>query len=276
MPIGIISMGMYFQLRQVSSDELSQYLKKPDAFYRNFERIGALRMQPPSDPHSAKIAAVMAEAGKASKKTLAAVKKEWRAAMAALNDLQVKGELMPAEFSERVARLGKDLGPRMQSAIDASMRVIDKAKQDPAVRAAIQAVQQPGRTAQIPASLAVVELQKCWHCLNFILTGDPGLAGLATENSPFLGGREIADRRNVMGYGPVRYFTVPEVGAMKEHLAAFPWSERIAAFDSVAARSLDIYAPDHGVDELKYFSQLLIGFFSDAADKKNGALSWMQ
>ena len=50
-------MGMYFQLRQVSSDELTQYLKKPDAFYRNFERIGALLMQPSADPHSAKIAA---------------------------------------------------------------------------------------------------------------------------------------------------------------------------------------------------------------------------
>jgi hypothetical protein len=270
-------MGMYFQLRQVTGGELAQYLKKPDAFYRNFERIGALRMQPPSDPHTAKIAAVMAEAGKASKKTLAAVTKEWRAAMAALNDLQVKGELTPAEFSERVARVGKDLGPRMQSAIDASMRVIDKAKQDPAVRSAIQAVQQPGRKPQIPASLAVVELQKCWHCLNFILTGDPGLAGRrATENSPFLGGREIVDRRNVMGYGPVRYFTVPEVSAMKEHLAAFSWSEKIAAYDPDAARSLHIYAPDHGVEELKHFSQLLIGFFSDAADKKNGALSWVQ
>jgi hypothetical protein len=271
-----MSMGMNFQLRQVTGDELSQYLKKPDAFYADFERIGALRMESPADPHSTRIAALMAEAGNASKKKMAAVTKEWRTAMAALNVLRVKGELTPEEFSERVTRLGQDLGPRMQSAIDASMRVIDKAKQDPAVRASIQAIQQPRRTPQFPTSLAVIELQKCWHCLNFILTGDAGLAGRATENSPILGGREIVDRRNVMGYGAVRYITVAEVAAMKEHLAAFPWSERIAAYDPDAARSLDIYVPDHGVDELKYFSQLLIGFFTDAADKKNGALSWVQ
>jgi hypothetical protein len=267
---------MLAHLQLISAGKLSGYTKRPDTLYRDFPRLRQAPAQSPTDGNSATIAAVMADAQNASKKALAAAQKKYRAHMKALSDLQRTGQLTPEQFNQRVAAAAHDTKANWEDALAASSRVIDAAKQDPAFVAAVKAAQQPRARPPIPAQPIAVELQKSWHCLNYIWTGEATLEESATSESPILGGRPIADQSEIMAYGPVRYFTAPKAYALSGLLAAFPWRQKIAEYDPVAARAFDIYAPDHASDELEYFSELLTAFYGHAARGGSGVLSWIE
>jgi len=262
-------MGMYGRLRQVTPADLSGYLKDPDAFYQGFTRI----KQSASDRVAAAIGKDAAKAYgdiRATVHASASFKKMQEIYLQA-GELLGKGQLTLEEFNQRIASAQQQFQREMDAVIEPAMQAL---RQNPALRASIEAAKNSS-VAEFPADLTEIDLQKSWHCLNYILTGTASLEDPAAEQSPILGGRPIPDRKDTMGYGPVRYFSAEEVAATLQQLSTFPWARRIAAYDPGTAESLDVYVPDHGADELQYYSQLLMRLFEDAARKGNAVLSWV-
>lgn len=96
-------------------------------------------------------------------------------------------------------------------------------------------------------------LHKSWHCLHYLLTGKSWDPVESTLGKAILGGEEIADRRGVMGYGPVRFLRSREVREVAEALEAFPIEGRLAAFDPEEAEKARAYVPGHDSQELKTY-----------------------
>jgi len=120
-----------------------------------------------------------------------------------------------------------------------------------------------------------LSLHKSWHCLHFLLTGKSWDPVDSPLGKAILGGKEIPDRHNVMGYGPIRYLTPDEVRQVAEALAGFPIAARASAFDPVAAEEAKVYVPEHDAEELTHHFGLLKDFYRDAADKNNAMLLWV-
>jgi hypothetical protein len=83
-----------------------------------------------------------------------------------------------------------------------------------------------------------LSLDKSWHVLHFLLTGQideaPAPLGLA-----ILGGTEIGSD---VGHGPARYLTPGQVADVATALSATTITDLERRFESVAAHSKDLYA----------------------------------
>jgi Domain of unknown function (DUF1877) len=96
-----------------------------------------------------------------------------------------------------------------------------------------------------------------------------------TLGKAILGGREIPDRKNVMGYGPARCLTPDEVSRVAAALEEFPIEERSGGYDSKAAHAAEVCVPQHGPEELRDYFAMLRDFYRDAAKSRNGVLLWI-
>lgn len=122
-----------------------------------------------------------------------------------------------------------------------------------------------------------IDIDKAWHGLHFLLTGDPwhGTAPLADA---VLGGTEIGED---LGYGPARYLTVEETAAVSTALAAISAAQLADRFDAAALTSNDIY-PDiwrEGATALDYLlaaHRTVSTYYADAAAAGDAMLKYLE
>jgi hypothetical protein len=119
-----------------------------------------------------------------------------------------------------------------------------------------------------------LNLEKSWHVLHYLLTGD------AEESPPplgnaILGGHEIGEERD---YGRARFLTPPEVAEVAAALAQISKDELGRRFDLKAMKAAQIYAARDASDlELAqmYFDRLS-RYYRDATTAQDGMLLWIE
>lgn len=118
-----------------------------------------------------------------------------------------------------------------------------------------------------------LDIDKSWHAIHFLLTGD-AWKGLPPLSNAVLGGTELGEED--VGHGPARYLLPSEVKETATHLSMVSKEELCSRFDVNKFRAAEIY-PDGwtGSGEemgytLSYFEKL-VSFFQDAA-KSNDAM----
>ena len=96
-----------------------------------------------------------------------------------------------------------------------------------------------------------LHLDKSWHILHFLLTGDAGAA--AGPLGFLLGGGEALEDVDV-GFAAARVFDAAEVAEIASALAALDWSDLLARWDTEAIRAAEIDAvdPDATLAEQQY------------------------
>ncbi len=113
-----------------------------------------------------------------------------------------------------------------------------------------------------------LDTDKSWHLIHFLLTGE-AWGGAEPLANAVLGGTEVSDED--VGYGPARYLTPAQVGAVAQALADISPDELWGRFDLQRVREADIYPagwednPTERAYVLEYYSQLR-SFFSHTAD----------
>jgi Domain of unknown function (DUF1877) len=83
-----------------------------------------------------------------------------------------------------------------------------------------------------------LSLEKSWHGLHYILTGDPVL-GDPPLNFLLVGGAEVGDED--IGYGPARIFDPTSVANIDNALSKFSETDLDARFDPAAMKVAQIY-----------------------------------
>lgn len=94
------------------------------------------------------------------------------------------------------------------------------------------------RVYDVDEPLDYVDIDKTWHVLHFLLTGEaweaePPLDFIAT------GGQQVGEED--VGYGPARVLRSPEVRRLAEALAPITWPILLSRFDIAAMDALEIY-----------------------------------
>ena len=120
-----------------------------------------------------------------------------------------------------------------------------------------------------------LRLHKSWHCLHYLLTGKSWETGASPLGKAILGGRELPDINQVMGYGPARYLLPGEVSQVAHALANFAISEALEAYDRERAETLKVYVPHHQPDELREMFNQLRDFYDTAAAQNEAMLLWI-
>jgi hypothetical protein len=106
----------------------------------------------------------------------------------------------------------------------------------------------------------LVDVDKAWHCLHFLLTGT------AWEGEPPLdfvvrGGREVGDD---VGYGPARTFASHELRTIADALDRIDRRDLVRRFDAAKMDRLEIYPG--GWNDVDPTSEDSFGYFSGAFD----------
>jgi hypothetical protein len=118
----------------------------------------------------------------------------------------------------------------------------------------------------------MISLEKAWHGLHFLLTGDPW-GGSGYEAFLLCGGTEQGED---MGYGPARFFDVEKVREIHNVLDPITTDQLWSRFDAHRMAQADIYGA-HWDDEeesdlkeeyLEYF-EMLKQFISQIASEGN-------
>jgi hypothetical protein len=131
------------------------------------------------------------------------------------------------------------------------------------------------RTVSQQSGADDLDLHKSWHCLHFLLTGNPEGPDGSALGDAILGGEEIGGEAADTGYGPPRALLPARVKDVAIALRDFPIEQKASQFDPEAAERAGIYVAQHGAEELQaYFAQLR-DFYASAAEKGNGMLLWI-
>ena len=107
----------------------------------------------------------------------------------------------------------------------------------------------------------LVDVDKAWHCLHFLLTGT------AWEGEPPLdfvvrGGAEVGED---LGYGPARAFASSELRAIADALDKLEHRDLVSRFNATKMDELEIYPPG-GWRDVDPNSEERFGYFSGAFD----------
>lgn len=204
---------------------------------------------------------------------------EFYARLVKRHDLHALSELNERLKQVQQSRLGQKIRQRALSGLEPVPQDIAELQRQ--MQHAMD--QSPGAQAAISSHRIGISndgthlsLHKSWHCLHFLLTGkswEPAEPPLANA---IMGGTELPDKGRVMGYGPARYLTPPQVGEVADALANFPVEEKAAKFDPHVAAEQKVYVPNHDQEELLYFIKLLRDFYQDAAGKRNAMILWVE
>ncbi|HJT79050.1 MAG TPA: YfbM family protein [Gemmataceae bacterium] len=134
----------------------------------------------------------------------------------------------------------------------------------------------PDDDSALPADCKL-DIDKAWHAIQFLLTGDPWQGEPPLQNA-VLGGTEIGE--DEFGYGPVRYLTPCEVGEVAAGLSQVAESTLRSRFIPSAFSAAGIYP--HGwqgsPDEWRYVAEnyrRLVRFFQAAASAGQAMLLYL-
>jgi len=241
-------MGMYAKFRHVSATELMAAKKEPAKFYRNLYGLK----------------------GKVADRGML---------------LQSLGHQLGAAI--KASPLGKEFTdmPEARRVAEAALhrRAPDPADQQVVTRKIMELLPKIGfrpdfsrffpTVTKIPEGL---ELEKSWHCLHFLFSGNVWETGKVPIEKAILGGAEIPDAEGVMGYGPARYLEHGEVKRIATALERYPIERRALNFDPSAAAAAKIYCPNHSPEELVHYFNLLKSYYREAASKKHAMLLWIE
>ena len=120
-----------------------------------------------------------------------------------------------------------------------------------------------------------LDIDKSWHAIQFLLTGEPWEGELPLRNA-VMGGTELGDED--VGYGPARALTPAEVQAVSVALAAISGDELWARFDASAFARAEIYPQGWSADEKDYvvgYYDALREFFAEAARSGDGMILYL-
>ena len=128
-----------------------------------------------------------------------------------------------------------------------------------------------------PTSEQAIDLDKAWHGIHWLLTGDEW-AGEEPLSLAIVGGEDIGPD---LGYGPARFVTPAQTQAVATALAALTDKELQRRFDPVAMDEHKIYPgiwERDGAEALDYllpYFRMLARFYADAARRGDGVLQWI-
>lgn len=125
------------------------------------------------------------------------------------------------------------------------------------------------------------DLDKAWHGIHFMLTGDGG-GGAMPQATLLLGGVQIGDID--VGYGPARALSPEDTARFHEHISAISAEDFDSRFDAQAMLDQQIYPdiwdrdlagdPD-GRPYVNDFFQDLKEIFAEAAGANEGMIIFM-
>lgn len=121
-----------------------------------------------------------------------------------------------------------------------------------------------------------MDVDKAWHGIHFLLSGDPWGGNLPLANV-VLGGTEIGDD---VGYGPARYITADDVRTVADAISDVTPQELAKRYDPSALKKHEIYPEiwDEGEGAVEYLTswyQSLREYYLDAASKGNAMLKYL-
>ena len=111
-------------------------------------------------------------------------------------------------------------------------------------------------------------MEKDWHIIAYLLTGDAKLKEENLPNAPLhnviFGGLKTSV---TTGYGPVRYFDAKQVAEIAAALAGADRKAIAARYDPAEMKKLDIYAPPEATEKKAILQVIeeLTAFFQKAA-----------
>lgn len=129
-----------------------------------------------------------------------------------------------------------------------------------------------------PLNPSELDIDKAWHIIHFLLTGEAWGGSGALADS-ILGGVELTGTD--AGYGPFRYLTPPEVQSVARALADLPFDELWSRLDPDETESAGIYPGRWGADgevERAYVAQnyeSLRTFYSSASQSSSAVLLYL-
>ena len=123
-----------------------------------------------------------------------------------------------------------------------------------------------------------LDLDKSWHGLHWLLTGDVW-GGAFPLGAAILRGEDVGPD---LGMGPARFVTPEEVVRVAAALEAISEEELTRRYDPVTMTALKIYPAiweDEGsgalVDYLLPYFRQLVRFYADAAQRGDAVLQWI-
>jgi uncharacterized protein DUF1877 len=120
-----------------------------------------------------------------------------------------------------------------------------------------------------------LDIEKSWHAIQFLLTGDPWSGEPPLQNA-VMGGRELGEED--VGYGPARYLSAAEVAAVAAALAGISGEELWSRFDEGGFARAEIYPQRWSYDGKEYVLahyEALREFFKDAAAAQDAMLLYL-
>ena len=239
-------MSMIGKLRQISASELASFQEDPRKCYANLVAATPSGIPPEISP----LMDIFKESPVMQKLQVEAGKVRWPASPVERAELQK--EMMGLMERLKQLRAGR-------KKMDASAPNTVAASESPTANSSKE-----------------LDLHKSWHCLHFLLTGTVEPTGDGPLRDAIVGGSEIPDEDDVMGYGPARVLAPDQVRAIADALANFPLAEKIQNYDVQAAKTAGIYVAEHEKSELAERFNHLLRFYQDAAAKGNGLLLWIE
>jgi uncharacterized protein DUF1877 len=133
-------------------------------------------------------------------------------------------EALRAHLAEGMQDVAAKLPPKQREAFLAQVRAMQEAM--------------AGETpAEVDGTGPSIDLEKAWHGIHYLLCGSAEPTG-SLLSAAVMGGTEIGPDR---GYGPVRFLTVDEVGAVAAALETIRLEDLRSAYDGKAMEQARIY-----------------------------------
>lgn len=137
----------------------------------------------------------------------------------------------------------------------------------------------PGFLSEAASDGRVLDLDKAWHGIHFLLAGDIGDGDPTRPEAFVLGGTPVGDVD--VGYGPARAFTSEEVQQIATVLEALPREKLVERCDADAFEDSAVYPQiwDEPFDDcfgyvLGYYEDLR-QFVHEAAEGGDALLVWL-
>jgi hypothetical protein len=107
----------------------------------------------------------------------------------------------------------------------------------------------------------LIDVDKAWHCLHFLLTGT-AWEGKPPLNFIAAGGSEVGDEE--VGYGPARAFGSAAVRSIADALDQLTLEDLVGRFDGKRMDELEIYPDEGHWTEVDPTSEETFGYYSGA------------
>jgi hypothetical protein len=110
-----------------------------------------------------------------------------------------------------------------------------------------------------------LDIDKSWHAIQFLLTGEPWQGDPPFQNA-VMGGTELGDED--VGYGPARCLTPAEVQSVSAALASLSGEQLWSRFDAKKFAEAEIYPQGWSSEGKGYvvaYYDALRAFFAEAA-----------